>query len=385
MRHLLHINSFFLDSRLHGDLVAALAEREALRQTIYCPVPRGVPSKGLEGFSAPNTILVRRENHTDFDRRTWVLKMAKIIRDGKRVIADAEERIGAVHGHTLIINGLTAKILSHRLKVPYFVTVRNTDLNVYLKRRSFFRKLAAHILKGASGIVFLGPAYWEVAFPRIFGKALLGEIRGRVRIIPNGIHPSWYESPVTEAVPVVDNLFEILFVGRVDKNKNLAGLAEACDRLWQRNIPVRLTIVGDGPAKPAVTRREWSFPLRDLGPVFCRDRLRAVFRECHLLAVTSFTESFGLVYAEALSQGRPVIYTKGQGFDGWFSHGDLGFGVDAKDVEDIAEKMEMAFNDLEGLWRRVRLSKLRFSWDASAKSLLEMYTDSGFIQGKNGF
>ena len=30
----------------------------------------------------------------------------------------------------------------------------------------------------------------------------------------------------------------------------------------------------------------------------------------------SITETFGLVYGEALSQGLLIIYTKGQGFDG---------------------------------------------------------------------
>ena len=44
--------------------------------------------------------------------------------------------------------------------------------------------------------------------------------------------------------------------------------------------------------------------------------------------MTSLGESFGLTYAEAMSQGVPVIYSKGQGFDGQFKEGVVGYHVD---------------------------------------------------------
>ena len=50
----------------------------------------------------------------------------------------------------------------------------------------------------------------------------------------------------------------------------------------------------------------------------------------------SYTESFGLVYAEAMSQKLPVIYSKGQGFDGQFEEGLVGYHVSPYDVKDIA-------------------------------------------------
>ncbi|HGK7332802.1 TPA: glycosyltransferase [Streptococcus suis] len=53
----------------------------------------------------------------------------------------------------------------------------------------------------------------------------------------------------------------------------------------------------------------------------------------------SFHESFGLVYAEAMSQGMPVIYTRGQGFDGQFEEGVVGFSVDCIDEVEISNKI----------------------------------------------
>lgn len=48
-----------------------------------------------------------------------------------------------------------------------------------------------------------------------------------------------------------------------------------------------------------------------------RTALARLYRPASGFAMVSFRENFGLVYAEALSQGRPVVYSKGQGFDRW--------------------------------------------------------------------
>ena len=53
----------------------------------------------------------------------------------------------------------------------------------------------------------------------------------------------------------------------------------------------------------------------------------------------SFPETFGLVYVEAMSQGLPIIYTKGQGIDGYFEDGKVGYPVNTKDSNDIVKKL----------------------------------------------
>ena len=51
----------------------------------------------------------------------------------------------------------------------------------------------------------------------------------------------------------------------------------------------------------------------------------------------SIHESFGRVYAEAMTQGVPVIYSKGQGFDGIYPDGHVGYSVPSRNPEYIAE------------------------------------------------
>ena len=58
-----------------------------------------------------------------------------------------------------------------------------------------------------------------------------------------------------------------------------------------------------------------------------------------IFILPSIHETFGLVYAEALSQGLPIIYTRGQGFDGHFEEGEVGYSVDCYDYEEISNKV----------------------------------------------
>jgi glycosyltransferase involved in cell wall biosynthesis len=61
-----------------------------------------------------------------------------------------------------------------------------------------------------------------------------------------------------------------------------------------------------------------------------------IYSSQDISVMPSFYESFGLVYAEAMSQGLPVIYTKGQGFDGQFPEGYIGYHVDADSSQNIS-------------------------------------------------
>ena len=60
-----------------------------------------------------------------------------------------------------------------------------------------------------------------------------------------------------------------------------------------------------------------------------------------IFAMPSVPETFGLVYVEAMTQGLPIIYAKGEGFEGFYKDGEIGYGVDADSITDISDKIEL--------------------------------------------
>ena len=101
--------------------------------------------------------------------------------------------------------------------------------------------------------------------------------------------------------------------------------------------------------------------------------MRAHLKESDILVLPSFTETFGLVYPEAMSQGLPVIYSKDQGFDGHFPSGHIGYPVSPGDPKDIAAKILLVQNDFARLSEQAYLASSRFSWANVAGQLLETY------------
>ena len=125
-------------------------------------------------------------------------------------------------------------------------------------------------------------------------------MRDRLRVLPNPVPPVPAGDP--ERAPVV------LAAGRLEAQKDHATLIAAFARLAPEFPDWRLVIVGDGPLRPALEQqvRELALGTRvTLEPV--RPDLLDLMGRAAVFALPSIYESFGLVTAEALSAGTPVV------------------------------------------------------------------------------
>jgi glycosyltransferase involved in cell wall biosynthesis len=93
----------------------------------------------------------------------------------------------------------------------------------------------------------------------------------------------------------------IVFLGQRRPNKRLEILFDAIPLVWQRHPSAQFAFVGPGPALPLRDPR-----VHDVGRVSDADRARWLIR-ADVLCLPSFSESFGLVVAEAWSQAVPVV------------------------------------------------------------------------------
>jgi glycosyltransferase involved in cell wall biosynthesis len=89
----------------------------------------------------------------------------------------------------------------------------------------------------------------------------------------------------------------------------------------------------------------------------------------------SLTETFGLVYAEAMSQGLPVIYTRGQGFDGQFKEGEVGYSVNSSDIHEIVKKIISIIENYSEISKRCVKLVDKFNWNEITNNYNEIYKD----------
>jgi len=69
------------------------------------------------------------------------------------------------------------------------------------------------------------------------------------------------------------------------------------------------------------------------------EKLRSIFKENNFFVMPSKAETFGLVYIEALLQGLPILFTKGEGIDGYYDN-SIGERVNDSTVQEIQNKLQ---------------------------------------------
>ncbi|MEL7038542.1 MAG: glycosyltransferase family 4 protein, partial [Cyanobacteria bacterium J06592_8] len=107
------------------------------------------------------------------------------------------------------------------------------------------------------------------------------------------------------------------------------------------------------------------------------EKLHHKYQECDLFVAPSRYESFGLIYVEAMSYGKPVIGCKTGGIPEVIEEKITGLLAQPSDPKDLAEKILNLAGDADlrhqmGQQGRQRVERL-FSREQMAKQTIENY------------
>jgi glycosyltransferase involved in cell wall biosynthesis len=253
-------------------------------------------------------------------------------RTARTAAADAD----IVHAHWLP-SGAVALSLGK----PFVLQVWGTDMEI--ARR--LPLLARPILRGAASVVAPSTALAKEA--RRLGAR-------EVRVIPSGV-----DLPASVQEP--DEPPHVLFAGRLSAEKGILELVEAANGL-------PLVVAGDGPLRDRVPQALGMLPHQEL--------LRRYGRAA-VVACPSRREGFGVVCAEAMAHGRPVVAGAVGGLLDLVVDGETGLLVEPGDVPSLRAALEQLLGDPElrarlGTAARRRIAE-RFSWDRVVDAMLDVY------------
>lgn len=356
----LHINCNYIGTTLHQKMIEGLNKIGIINEVF---VPTNDKTKSVINV---NSNVIVSECFKKWNRFFFKNKSNKI---KKRLMQLYNfDDIDIIHAYTLFTDGNVAFNLKKEKKIPYVVAVRNTDVNIFLKYMIHLRKRGLEIMKSADAVFFLSESYKEQVYNKYIPEKDKYLIEKKTYVIPNGIDEFWFENQVKKGRQLNRSNIKIIYAGRIDANKNILTTQKAIKLLNKKGINVKYTVIGKIYNKRIynkVKKDENTIVLDSLS----KENLLQLYRSNDIFVMPSFTESFGLVYAEAMSQGIPVIYTKGQGFDGQFSEGEVGYSVSARNYYDIADKIELIIKDYPEVTSRCTLLVKKFSW----KKIIEAY------------
>ena len=296
----------------------------------------------------------------------------------RRAVAFAPD---VVHANSPFSSGIMARAVARRAGAPLVFThhTRFADYGHYLGP-----------LAGVSSRVTDAwlEAWWAGCAAVVAPSDDLGaEIRAALgfrrrpllRVIPTGVdvagiaglaagHPRRLAGWPHDSIVLVS-------LGRVAREKSPDVLVDAFVRAARRRPRLRLLLVGGGPAEDAVRGRAAEAGVSGrvhVTGLLPRDEALALVKASDLFVFASQTETQGLVLAEALAAGLPVVAVAGPGVASTIRPGIDGELVPAEPAATLAERLGVVAGALAGDRRRrermaVRAREGAARFDAQAR------------------
>ncbi|GAA1824064.1 glycosyltransferase family 4 protein [Actinomadura chokoriensis] len=232
----------------------------------------------------------------------------------------------------------------------------------------------------------------RIAVSEAARTTLVEHLGGDAVLIPNGVATERYA--MAEPLPGWRGRAEaprgeggaLGFLGRMDEpRKGLQVLLRAFEILGRRRPGLRLLLAGPGDADDVIARV--SPELRDrvvvLGLISEEDKVRAYHSVDVFVAPNLGGESFGIVLAEAMSAGAPILASDIEAFDRVLLGGRAGALFPAGDHEALAAAAGELLDDparRKQLSAEARAAVRAYDWSAVARDVLRVYetvTDDG--------
>ena len=374
------IGPFPLDTTLiQGGIessVLGLARELSLAHEVYV---HDFPRKGIDDKTDRfDRLVVFRYNNSGKHNRDMARRIPSIV----KALKDNPVDICHIHGTSVFCKRLYLSL--KREGIPLILTVHglaHIEKKKLLSRRFSLKLLWKYIEQSNAEKRLLSICEQVIVDTPYVARAIASyglKKTPRVHIIPQGINP--YYSDVS-ANPDSN---QILSVGTFSERKGQILLIQAFERVLHTCPQARLSLCGI-----VSDRTYYNRLLAYLSTSPCRDKvsitanapqeeLLSLYKEAHLFCLHSQEESQGIVFAEAMAAGIPIVSTRVGGIPDVVSEGETGFLSDYGNLDIFAQNIVTLMTNRK-LWEKMsgqcRMEGRRYSWRVIASSVESLYDD----------
>jgi len=258
--------------------------------------------------------------------------------------------------------------------IPYVVTPRGM-LDPWARAHSAWKKHIVRLwfedahLRGATCL--RATAEMEAEHFRSFG------LQNPIAVVPNGVSVE----PLPPSIPFNRCMRRMLFVSRVHPKKGLPLLIRAWAKLAEIYPNWELVVAGPDElghtsemqalaARLRVPRIQWLGPVRG-------DAKTELYRSADLFILPTYAENFGLVVAEALANGVPVITSRNAPWQG-LQDNRCGWWITLDQLHldnAMAEALALSADERAAMGERGHAWVERtFGWDGIVARMEDLYT-----------
>lgn len=243
-----------------------------------------------------------------------------------------------------------------KLKIPVVASVHSIfkpDVKHYLKFEKLSNAVTSHFMKKINKADYVfAVSQFCADYVRPFG------ITKPMTIMNNAIefiapeNTDKLKAVINEKYNIEDSVFTMLFVSRMVKVKNFDLVVDAINFLKDKNLNLKVFLVGDGDYFKTIAKKIKKFGLEKYiimtGMVKDRNLLQAYYARADLVLFPSYMDSAGLIQIEAAAYKKPTLVIENMAPSERMT--DLYNGIISKNtLEDYAKKMMYCYENRESL------------------------------------
>ena len=228
----------------------------------------------------------------------------------------------------------------------------------------------------------------RIAVSEMARKTLTDHFTTDAVIIPNGINNAQYRDAIPN--PQWSGAHTIGFLGRFDEDrKGLDVLIKALPLVIKKYPDTRVLVAGPGDSAAALKKMDSSIRSRVtfLGRLTDEEK-RTFFKSIAIYVAPNIRgESFGIILAEAMAAGTPIVASNIEAFDAVLSRGKSGTLFANGDSKDLARAILELFSNPERareLSDHASESAEAFDWSKVADEIFHTYEVAMTLAGPGG-
>lgn len=372
---------------INGVVTSLLNQIKILEQDghdVFLFVPKTAPNK-LE--KVPDDITIYEFPGLEFP--SYPGYRMSLPRNLRKIIGT--QRFDILHSHSPFLQGWFCFMTQHVQDIP-MVTTYHTHLAEYVGHlfKGIGEEHVKHFLNGFAWAFTKNQynRYHAIFTPSKVMKLEL-EQHGLTPVIelPNPISSVFLEKQrdieskkvrLKESFKVPARARVLLYVGRISFEKRLEVLLEAYKNIESKYSDTYLVIVGDGPQIGMYRKKAKSLGLKKylFTGYIQHGQLPIVYQIADVFISPSDTETQGLTFIEAMSQGCPVIAVQARGPADFIIHNKNGFFAKTLDPKEFQLLIEQVLDNPDK-FKSIRENAIRtaenFNYDSFRKKLYGGY------------
>jgi glycosyltransferase involved in cell wall biosynthesis len=232
-----------------------------------------------------------------------IIRYIKSVFKGYKIICEQKSKPDLVHSNVLLRTGIIALFIYFFNNIPYIITEHWSGfINSEFENKNFLYKYLTKLVVKKSKAV-------TIVSKQLRDAMIVKGLKNQYYVIPNVIEVENYKIKTDNNTVIILTVADL-----VDKTKNISGIIKAIYEVKNKYPDIEYHIIGDGIDKDNLKKLAKDLNLYNKTVFFhgrqSNEYVLDFMQKIDFFVLNSNLETFSVVTAEALANGKPVVATR---------------------------------------------------------------------------